>query len=305
MQYRERTVFDQQLNQLSALNQRMQQQQAEEERQRYLSDVLLAATQAAERVSRTQRQDPFAAAVLGARWLQTLSWVNAGLFSDFHRKQTWEQCRLTFTRACDAVSASGDAGWLTAYLQVEDREIFLFGVLGSNGEGLVASGLQAMQKAQRTRKNRWIAIGILFLLWLIVSLLVWAVDGPGGVIAGGFFLVFLVSIVLLSTIPDVPKAERDYHYLAVCFDEWRALQTSDPGFPLLGRLRREHPLILAAPIDEGPATYSQARALQQEGGTVQRETVERQTIVGRCRFCSQLTPVDLARCRSCGAERPI
>lgn len=35
---------------------------------------------------------------------------------------------------------------------------------------------------------------------------------------------------------------------------------------------------------------------------VQREIIERQILVMRCKFCDALTPVDLSDCRSCGAQ---
>jgi rRNA maturation endonuclease Nob1 len=34
---------------------------------------------------------------------------------------------------------------------------------------------------------------------------------------------------------------------------------------------------------------------------VQREVIERQVVVMRCRFCKELTPAELSACKSCGA----
>ena len=46
-----------------------------------------------------------------------------------------------------------------------------------------------------------------------------------------------------------------------------------------------------APIDGGPAGP-------------QRTVVEREVLVERCAACGQPTPLDLAACRNCGAQRP-
>ena len=36
--------------------------------------------------------------------------------------------------------------------------------------------------------------------------------------------------------------------------------------------------------------------------SVEKVIVERQVVVTRCRYCKELTPVDLTECKSCGAR---
>lgn len=36
---------------------------------------------------------------------------------------------------------------------------------------------------------------------------------------------------------------------------------------------------------------------------VRRHTIERQVVVVRCKYCGKLTPVDLERCKNCGAPK--
>lgn len=41
----------------------------------------------------------------------------------------------------------------------------------------------------------------------------------------------------------------------------------------------------------------------QQSGVPYEKQIEREVIVTRCKFCQQLTPVDLEGCRSCGAPK--
>jgi hypothetical protein len=46
-----------------------------------------------------------------------------------------------------------------------------------------------------------------------------------------------------------------------------------------------------------------APAPKENDGLVERERViERQVLVMRCKFCGELTPMDLVSCKSCGAN---
>lgn len=65
-----------------------------------------------------------------------------------------------------------------------------------------------------------------------------------------------------------------------------------------------------ATVEDEPKERTQTRAPRSGGGDatpgVQRiveHTIERQVVVTRCKFCHQLTPVDLERCKSCGAPK--
>lgn len=44
------------------------------------------------------------------------------------------------------------------------------------------------------------------------------------------------------------------------------------------------------------------KAKKKPTGT-RRHTIERQVVVVRCKYCGKLTPVDLERCKSCGAPK--
>ncbi|MEO7593716.1 MAG: hypothetical protein ABI134_21045 [Byssovorax sp.] len=44
------------------------------------------------------------------------------------------------------------------------------------------------------------------------------------------------------------------------------------------------------------------RPLQASPVVVSERVVERQVVVTRCRYCKELTPIDLVECKSCGAR---
>ena len=70
------------------------------------------------------------------------------------------------------------------------------------------------------------------------------------------------------------------------------------GGVALERAWREHPLLFREPAPELPSAGAQGQSVQTY---VERQVVERQVVVVRCKFCSQLTPADTDACRSCGA----
>lgn len=59
------------------------------------------------------------------------------------------------------------------------------------------------------------------------------------------------------------------------------------------------PRAAARPAARPPVSVAVASAPQV---VVQREVIERQVIVMRCAHCGELTPVDLSRCKNCGAS---
>ena len=244
--------------------------------------------------------------MLATRWLQALSWVNAGIFSDFHRKQTWEQCRITFQTARDALYAGGQEGALAnAYMQVEDREVFLYGILGQAPDDVVSHGDRALQAMRLSRKKHLIVFAVLGGMGLLGAIVLAALSHSGGLFV--FFMFLLAVVVGGPAASKLPNTSRNVHAadlhrrnLHACLHEWHTLHTSDGGFAMLARVRSEHPLLLQPPVNDAAGSPASSRPQ-----VVERETVERQVVVGRCKYCSQLTPIDLTRCRTCGAEGPL
>ncbi len=58
------------------------------------------------------------------------------------------------------------------------------------------------------------------------------------------------------------------------------------------------------PLTQAPAATHQVVYVQSPVVPNPRyeHTIERQVLVARCRYCQQITPVDLAACRNCGAR---
>jgi hypothetical protein len=64
------------------------------------------------------------------------------------------------------------------------------------------------------------------------------------------------------------------------------------------------PLSLQASAQASAPPDPQVRVVITSGEAapvVQREVIERQIIVMRCKYCNELTPVDMSRCKHCGA----
>lgn len=53
----------------------------------------------------------------------------------------------------------------------------------------------------------------------------------------------------------------------------------------------------------GPCRVCGATGDVPEVQRIIERTIERQVVVTRCKFCHELTPVDLERCKSCGAPK--
>jgi hypothetical protein len=297
-----------QLAQLRQLNQHLWQQQHEEQRQRHLSDVLLAAAQGAERVHRTLAVDPFAAGVLALQWLQATGWIHSGLFSDFARKERWEHSRGIFQMARDGLYRDGSAAALAElYLRVSDREGFLHETFRGDPEPTMRrlhhDSATARDKHRRALRTLGIALGATTLVLGVgfLASVALAEDGSG---LPGFVLVGIAAFSLIGGIgywfvDQAAKASKALAarlaYLQPLAHEWGALANDERGFAMLDRVRRGHPFLLTVPDAPPPSSST----------VLERQTVERQTVVGRCRYCGNLTPVDLKRCKLCGADNPF
>lgn len=63
---------------------------------------------------------------------------------------------------------------------------------------------------------------------------------------------------------------------------------------------------IARAIDTGAERKAKKRAAKKTKKSptgVRRHTIERQVVVVRCKYCGKLTPVDLEKCKSCGAPK--
>ena len=84
-------------------------------------------------------------------------------------------------------------------------------------------------------------------------------------------------------------------------------ETSDGGDDLAERIRQRLPVRPASPpVMASPPVVVIATAgpppVAAAAPQVVREVIERQIVVMRCAHCGELTPVDLSRCKNCGAS---
>lgn len=292
-----------QLGQLRVLNHTLWAQQAEEQRQRYLSDLLVQIMQGAERIQTAAGKDIFAAGILAHRWLQTTHWIQTTHFSDFERKRAWEHCRGVLLAARDRLWADANAAQkANAYLRLEDRIVELQAMLGPDPRGNVNRWIVEQRRLDGWSKV-WAIVtlvgaglgGLLSLPALlsdergVILLMIWMLMGP---------IAFVGTLKWFTTRPLAQRAAAGARHMSTCFVEMESLHRDEHGVRFLERTRAEHPLLTHVPAAE-PVQPAQPAPM------LEKQTIERQVVVGRCKYCAALTPVDLSRCQNCGADKPF
>jgi hypothetical protein len=86
--------------------------------------------------------------------------------------------------------------------------------------------------------------------------------------------------------------------LTAAYERLQAFLADPNGGTWLDQTLRRHPLLTKEPIPSAPTSSNGPAPVR----TVEKHSVvERQIVVVRCRFCKELTPVDGATCKNCGA----
>jgi hypothetical protein len=271
-----------QVGQLNQLNVQLWMQQAEDQKQRYLSDVLLGVAAGADRIERTIEKDQFAAGILAHRWLQAVHWVHGSMFSDFDRKQRWQDCYRILIVARDRLWADPLlAEKANKYLCIEDNLAELRNAVGPNAKHIAeqASMQLRSQKAAYDSTRKAVPLDAAVESLIMV-----------GVRAAARFPASLLGRAEATRAQDAAHAT----YLRAKLAE--LAQAEATGTPFIDCVRQEHPLLMNAP---------DAEQAVQRAPVLARHTIERQIVVVRCKYCAQLTPVDHSRCEHCGGDRPL
>lgn len=293
--------------QLVQLSQQLQQAAAF---QANLHQALFETENAAKRVAATTAQDPFAAAVLAHEWFPRIPGIEPDMFGDVSSKRAWSDANATLTSAArrgDSDPALSE--FVHRYLATMAEWQRLHTPLGQDPVTFVADArarvqlqTQALADARARLKIVGPFTGGLILLSIIAA-------AAGSEVIGFLFVLMLVAIVFcVLTLQDHSvlnmhaKAARDACANADRMFDSHARFMADPnhgGF--LQKTWDEHPLLFNAPIPDPSLAAPTTTGTPQVQTYVERQLVERQVVVARCKFCKQLTPVDRRTCSHCGA----
>jgi len=297
-----------QLHQLHALNSQLQQQMAEQQRQAVLAQILYETEQVARRVWATGKSDPFAAAVHAETWLQGVQSVAPQMFSDIGAKRAWSSAVDTMNAASATLRRdAAAAALLDGYRAAETERQRLLSLVSGDPAGEMQKRTEALQSAETRLSNARtsmfafcglsvVAAGLCVLLIVIGS----AADATAMAVIGGLGIIPSIVIVFIAwslSIPHFLKRRAAVPVAASALEEAKRVcaalddfARNPAGGVLLARVAADHPLIAQAP----PAS-----AFEQVAPS---SVVERQTVVIRCQYCGNLTPVDLQGCQHCGAR---
>lgn len=278
------------------------------QQQRYqtLQQTLFETEQTARRVATTMAQDPFAAAVVAHYWLFQIRGIGPGDFPDIAHKRAWADAAGTISAALQR----GRAEWpreLQEYVSAMDRSKALRQQLGNNPSAHLRATEEAVATTTKRRRDNGlylkagIACAVATIPVGVVAELVARNKGQTGACFMTLLLLAGVALVAhsLSGRGSAKRAAEEAALrLAAARADVQALQSflADPrGGAYLERVWREHPLITEqADIYAGPPSSAVPSV------HVYERVVERQVVVTRCRFCSQMTETG-THCTNCGA----
>lgn len=308
-QIRQVQIGQQQVWQLSQLNAQLQMQQRAAAFQANLGQALFETEQMAKRVAATLRHDLFAAAILSHYWWQTISGIRPDHFTDVHSKRAWADAAqiLTSTQQRGQMDP-GTSLAVNQYLMGMEQFRGLRAIVGENPDSFLAHAETTAKRSTdraATLMQRAIVVGTGAAAALIVILVANATKSEA---LGFFWLVFLglcaLSFYLGKEWMDAStNGETDRSKLArakQAVAEYEAFKADPNRGMFLQRAWTDHPLLFNEPIPEVPAP-GQAAAGVSVQTYVERQLVERQVVVTRCKFCQQMTPVDGHTCQHCGA----
>ncbi len=303
-------LSQQQLWQLAQVNQQLSQQQQAAAFQADLHQALFETENAAKRVAATIAQDPFAAAVLAHEWFPRIRGIEPHMFGDVSSKRAWSDANGTLGSA----ARRGDSDpalreFMHRYLGTMAEWQRLRAPLGQDPDWFVADARTRAQQAQAQADAKASSLkvvgavtGGLLLLFIIAAAAGSGVAGlvfllmVGGIVIGGFTL---QSHSLLNKLAGAARgacANADR-----MFDSHARFMADPNHGGFLQKTWHEHPLLFNAPIPDPSLAASTTTGAPQVQTYVERQLVERQVVVTRCKFCKQLTPVDRPMCSHCGA----
>jgi hypothetical protein len=295
-----------QVQQLAHLNAQLAQQQQAQRFQANLGQTVFETERMAKRVTATAAQDIFAAGILAWTWLETVAWVNPDMLTDFQAKRAFGDSTDALRGAWARLQA--DRNWFGPakhYLDAMTAWRALTAPFGGDPAGAVQSAHATHREVdahnrsakKRAKVSAIVCAGFLLLMFVGGVAEVPALTGLGTLFMFGSLVISGGSLLSIDS-RKVQAARQRAEEFTAAFDRLQAFIADPNGGPWLDQALRRHPLLVSEPIPSPPSSASAPAQMH----TVEKHSlVERQIVVVRCRFCKQLTPVDGATCKNCGA----
>jgi hypothetical protein len=293
-----------QVHQLGQIQAHLHNQQYQQQVQAALAEVLFHTEMRARQVAYVAQQDPLAAAILAHMWQASVGSVSGQMFVNVEGKRAWSAAWGQLEAARSMLDRHPNHG-ATAHRYLTDMARVQ--TLGP------CPAPQAVAEAERKSEQLWaraklsaIATPALFIIGLALTVIGGAIGptaaGLLGLLAmGAILLSFFAAVVAVISFMSKSDVQTEAQQLGSQLRAHQDFEQSEGSF--LRALYQQCPW-LSRPLP--PA--EQLPPLSGPGAVVhsfvqQKELVERQTVVARCKFCQGLTPVDGATCRSCGAHK--
>lgn len=320
VQWANLAVASAQLSQLEALNAQYRQQQSAQRQQAILADMLFQTERRAKQLSALAAEDALVAAMFAKEWLGSIQQITSNHFLAVEHKRSWSAAvsRLealtqpfadppTYAFAEQVRAMSAEAARCYRELGNAQNPDAQAAMLHQQHADLVARSSRAGKLGLGLAGA---GCGLPFVIAIIAGIV-------GGILAssknkvavdsgavGSFATLVFIGFALAAGYQvaswsegrtKAKRAEEELQRFQNALAQLRAFSADPSRGGLLSRFYAEHPAYSrplpnvddAAPLSAGPPSVS--------------HTIERQTVVARCRYCRALTPVDAPTCRYCGA----
>ncbi len=291
------TIWHVQAAQMAMMNYQMHQQQQMHAWQANLQQALHETEQTARRVYNTTQADPFAAAAIASSWLQRIQGLHVSQFHDLQAKRAWsEACGLLDGAVRAARNDGRGAQELDSYMRLMDT----MGRYQSHFSGDPDHYVAQLNRHHSgvSKGYEWGGVTLLLLVGSIVSLVSAKGDlGPLLFALCFFGAIYTAWLAFQATRKLARSADFVIAGQRVCAD-YKAFMVDPAAGGWLQAIWSQHPALFQEPIPTGPVSDGRVSSSHVH---VERKLVERQIVVVRCKFCKQLSPVDLPTCEHCGS----
>lgn len=320
VQWANLAVASAQLSQLEALNAQYRQQQGAQRQQAILGDMLFQTERRARQLSVLAGEDPLVAAMFAEEWLGSVQYVSPNYFVAVEHKRDWAASTSRLQSLTQPLADPPTRAFVQQIRALSAEAGQYYRELGNaQNPDAQAAQLQAQHAdlVQKGAKAGKLGFGLLgagcaqvFVIPLIAAIATGIVNASskkaevdGGCVGSLVFLLFIAFAVIggfqiaswSENKTKAKRAEEEMQRFHHALGQLRAF-SGDPGRGgVLSRFYAEHPAY-TRPL---PNVDEMAPLSATQGAP--SHTVERQTVVARCRYCRALTPVDAPTCRYCGA----
>lgn len=320
LQWAQLSVASAQLSEIHNLNAQFQAQQNAQHRQAALADMLFQTERRARQLSVVASVDPLVAAICADEWFASIQSVTPEMFVQLEHKRIWAS---SFARVQTLRGPLGQPSVRNLVHQVRSAaadigQIYRDLKYSASPEAMVVALRREHDVLARRRdRSRLLAIcmglgvpGFPLTVALFAAVCTGIMQGASGskyeIDSGciGSINTLAVMVLLVGTIFNLVAWNDAREKIRQRINDLLAMENAmarlnafyaDPNRGgVLSRFYAEHP-VYGHPLpnvdDMPPMSVAPASS----------HIIERQTVVVRCKYCQNLTPVDGHACRTCGA----